>query len=88
VPALAQEPCRAGTACYHRAMNKTPVLLAAAVLAACTSTPATRDSDRALNVLVEEYFDSQLELSPMNATAIGDSRYDDRLDQSTSPGFR
>jgi uncharacterized protein (DUF885 family) len=69
-------------------MNKTPVLLAAAVLAACTSTPATRDSDRALNVLVEEYFDSQLELSPMNATAIGDSRYDDRLDQSTSPGFR
>ena len=24
----------------------------------------------------------------MNATAIGDSRYDDRLDESTSPGFR
>jgi uncharacterized protein (DUF885 family) len=47
-----------------------------------------RDSDRALNALVEEYFDSQLELSPMNATAIGDSRYDDRLDESTSPGFR
>ena len=24
----------------------------------------------------------------MNATAIGDTRYDDRLDESTSPGFR
>jgi uncharacterized protein (DUF885 family) len=41
-----------------------------------------------LNSLVEEYFERQLELSPMNATAIGDPRYDDRLDDSTSPGFR
>src|SRR5688572_1622144 len=69
-------------------MKKTPVLLATALLVGCTATPATRDSDQALNALVEEYFDSQLELSPMNATAIGESRYDDRLDESTSPGFR
>jgi len=41
-----------------------------------------------LNKLVEEYFERELELSPMNATAIGDPRYDDRLDDSTSPGFR
>ena len=47
-----------------------------------------RVADAELNSLVEEYFDSQLELSPMNATAIGDSRYDDRLDETTSPGFR
>lgn len=44
--------------------------------------------DAALNALVEEYFERQLELSPMTATAIGDSRYDDRLDESTTPGFR
>ena len=69
-------------------MKKTPVLLATALLVGCTATPATRDSDQTLNALVEEYFDSQLELSPMNATAIGESRYDDRLDESTSPGFR
>ena len=41
-----------------------------------------------INDLVEEYFDRQLELSPMSATAIGDTRYDDRLDENTSPGFR
>ena len=69
-------------------MKSSPVLLATAVLVACTTTPSTRDADRAMDALVEEYFDSQLELSPMNATAIGESRYDDRLDQSTSPGFR
>jgi uncharacterized protein (DUF885 family) len=59
----------------------------AALLSACVSLPA-RNSDSALNALVEEYFESQLELSPLNATAIGDTRYDDRLDETTSPGFR
>jgi len=58
------------------------------MLAACTTTPPPSTPDAALNSLVEEYFERQLELLPMNATAIGDSRYDDRLDDSTSPGFR
>jgi uncharacterized protein (DUF885 family) len=61
---------------------------AAVILCACATTPAAKSPDAALNALVEEYFDRQLELSPMNATAIGDSRYDDRLDETTSPGFR
>ena len=63
-------------------------LLAAAVLGACAAPPATRTPESALNALVEEYFDRQLELLPMAATSIGDSRYDDRLDETTSPGFR
>jgi uncharacterized protein (DUF885 family) len=63
-------------------------MLAAAMLAACSTSPPPRSPDAALNALVEEYFDRQLELLPMNATAIGDSRYDDRLDDSTSLGFR
>jgi uncharacterized protein (DUF885 family) len=58
------------------------------LLSACATEPAAKSPDAALDALVEEYFDAQLELSPMNATAIGDSRYDDRLDESTSPGFR
>jgi len=41
-----------------------------------------------LNDLVEEYFERQLEMSPMSATAIGDTRYDDQLDETTSAGFR
>ena len=69
-------------------MKNYAVLLAAATVAACAAVPESRDSDAALNALVEEYFDSQLALSPMNATAIGDSRYDDQLDETTSPGFR
>ncbi len=60
----------------------------AALVSACASLPSTRSADATLNALVEEYFDRQLELSPLNATAIGDTRYDDRLDETTSPGFR
>jgi uncharacterized protein (DUF885 family) len=69
-------------------MKNPAMLLAAAGLAACAGAPPDRSPEAALDALVEEYFDRQLELSPMNATAIGDSRYDDRLDESTSPGFR
>src|SRR5688572_18003072 len=75
------------SACYHRAMKKLalPTLL---VLGACASMPPSISPDAALDALVEEYFERQLELAPMSATAIGDSRYDDRLDESTTPGFR
>jgi uncharacterized protein (DUF885 family) len=59
-----------------------------ALVSACATRPAAKSPDAALDALVEEYFDVQLELSPMNATSIGDSRYDDRLDETTSPGFR
>ncbi len=69
-------------------MKKPLVMLVAAMLAACATTAPPHTPDAALNALVEEYFERQLELSPLNATAIGDSRYDDRLDDSTSPGFR
>ena len=68
-------------------MKNFSTLLAALGLSAC-ATGTTLTPDATLHALVEEYFDRQLELSPMSATAIGDSRYDDRLDESTSPGFR
>ena len=70
---------------------KHPAMLLAATRCAGRLRRCTRRHGHptaALNALVEEYFERQLELSPMNATAIGDSRYDDRLDESTSPGFR
>ncbi len=70
-------------------MKRPAVLLASVMIGACASYPAaTGRPDALLNTLVEEYFDSQLELQPMGATAIGDNRFDDRLDESTSPGFR
>ena len=67
---------------------KYPVLLVAVLLVACTASPPSRTPEAVLNDLVEEFFERQLELSPMAATAIGDTRYDDRLDETTSPGFR
>jgi uncharacterized protein (DUF885 family) len=67
---------------------KYPALLAAALLGACAASPPPSSPEAALNALVEEYFERQLELSPMAATSIGDSRYDDRLDENTSAGFR
>jgi uncharacterized protein (DUF885 family) len=69
-------------------VRKSAFLLAGVLLSACATHPPPRTPESALNTLVEEYFERELELSPMNATAIGDSRYDDRLDDSTSPGFR
>jgi uncharacterized protein (DUF885 family) len=69
-------------------MKKLATLLAATLVGACTSMPSPKSPDAALTSLVEEYFERQLELSPMSATAIGDSRYDDKLDESTSAGFR
>ena len=74
-------------------MKRPVVLMAAALLGACATTSPTRSPEvmtpeEKINRLVEEYFDTQLELSPMSATAIGDTRYDDRLDENTSPGFR
>jgi uncharacterized protein (DUF885 family) len=59
-----------------------------AMCAGCATRPAAETPDAALTALVEEYFEAQLELSPLSATAIGDSRYDDRLDESSSAGFR
>jgi uncharacterized protein (DUF885 family) len=64
------------------------LLIVAAALTACAGAPNHKSPDASLNALVEEYFEKQLEFSPMGATAIGDSRYDDRLDESTNPGFR
>ncbi len=69
-------------------MRKYLVLLAAAQLGACASAPRSVSPDAALNALVEEYFDRSLELSPMDATSIGDPRFDDRLDETTTAGFR
>jgi uncharacterized protein (DUF885 family) len=69
-------------------MKSFSTLLAAAALSACAAAPHPGSPDATLDALVEEYFDRQLELAPMNATAIGDSRFDDRLDESTSPGYR
>ncbi len=45
----------------------------------------TTDTSKALNQLFDDYFERSLELNPLQATFIGDHRYDDRLTNSISP---
>ena len=43
-------------------------------------------SSAALDQLAAEYWDAYLEANPLNATAMGDPRFDDRLADHTSEG--
>jgi uncharacterized protein (DUF885 family) len=64
--------------------------LAASPGFAAESSPAgvsgSADS-AALHRLFEDYFERQLELSPLTATFIGDHRYDDKLTNNLAPEF-
>ena len=46
------------------------------------------DSATALNELVEEYFERQLEMNPLQATQIGDDRYDDQFPNYLGDEYR
>ena len=55
-----------------------PALLSVFFAPAGMADPAV---DSAFDALAEDYLDAMPELSPVNATLIGDHRFDDRLDQ-------
>ena len=58
-------------------------------LSACASEPPeVENAASTLAALVEEYFERNLELSPLTATAIGDPRWDDRLTNDIGPEHR
>ena len=69
------------------------ICLAAFILAGCAAQPVATiaapaaDTNAALTAIVEEYFESHLQQFPTLATAIGDTRYNDRLEASASPAF-
>ena len=48
----------------------------------------TVDASVQLATLFDEYFERNLELNPLSATAIGDDRYDDRMSISMSQEYR
>ena len=54
---------------------------------AATTAAATAEARR-LHELVEAYFEEQLRLRPLQATSIGDPRYNDRYEVSISPEWR
>ena len=77
---------------------------AATFLASCATEPAhapagasspapaavggVRAESQQLHVLLDEYFEQQLELNPLLATSIGDARYNDRFEVSIAPEWR
>ena len=77
---------------------------AATLLAACATDPVqapagasppapapvvdARAESQRLHVLLDEYFEQQLELNPLLATSIGDARYNDRFEVSIAPEWR
>jgi uncharacterized protein (DUF885 family) len=82
-------------------MKRLSTLLAAALLAACTTAPeqpapapaqdlAARKAAEAekLHRLFEDYFEENLVLNPIQATSIGDGRYNDRFPDFLSPEGR
>ena len=56
--------------------------------AAVTEEAAKVDAGEALHALFNEHFERNLEMNPIEATSIGDNRYNDRLANTLSPEFR
>jgi uncharacterized protein (DUF885 family) len=72
---------------------RTRIVTVALLLLTLPSAPRaaggeTKLSPAALDALVEGYFDEGLQLFPLDATAIADSRYDDRLPNDISEEHR
>ena len=74
-----------------RHMHKTALI---GLLAACSFTVAAKDSDTvaarvaAQNTLFEEQYQSDLKAHPERATAIGDYRYNDQLDDYSPAAYQ
>ena len=71
------------------------ILAATFLVASCSSDQPPvepqveiADAAAALNELFDDYFERGLELNPLQATAIGDYRYNDKLANSIGPKYR
>ena len=67
------------------------ILAATLFVSACgggQQDTAPEDAATALAALFDDHFERNLELNPMNATSIGDDRYDDRMAISMSQDYR
>ncbi|MCI0571185.1 MAG: DUF885 domain-containing protein [Myxococcaceae bacterium] len=80
-------------------MTRLTVLAAAVLVTACATVPQatapTADlpdrkaaESRKLHALFEDYFEARLELNPVEATSIGDDRYNDRFSVTIAPDHR
>ncbi|MBB6092832.1 uncharacterized protein (DUF885 family) [Povalibacter uvarum] len=70
-----------------RALRQSTFALVLAVAGLSLAQAAAPGASPELNKLFDDYFEKSLELSPLQATFIGDDRYDDKLTNSISPEF-
>lgn len=68
----------------HLLLANTSLALGLAV-SPCFAAQQPGDDSAALHRLFEDYFERSLQLNPLQATFIGDHRYDDRLPNNISP---
>lgn len=64
------------------------LVIALTLLPSAAAVSAERARDAQLHRLFEDYFERSLELNPLQATFIGDPRYNDRLTNDISPEHR
>ncbi len=77
-----------GAAGEAKQVSSAPAATATAVNAAAETEDSAETASARLASLVEAYFEENLELNPVSATFIGDSRYNDRLGNSIGPEHR
>jgi uncharacterized protein (DUF885 family) len=66
---------------------KKPLSLALLVLlSSCSSSP--KNTSTSIDQIIDDYFEESLKLYPLNATAIGDHRFDDQLTIPITEAFR
>ena len=70
-----------------RRFTRSALLLSCCAVAACTVSPSVKSRLAAQNALFEEYYQADLRAHPERATAIGDYRYNDRLDDYSPAGM-
>jgi uncharacterized protein (DUF885 family) len=73
---LSLVPCLAGSQAPAAAPAEQPVAAPVA------------DAGQRLNAMFEQYFEEYLELNPLDATQLGDNRYNDRLPNYIGPEYR
>ncbi|MGD9340365.1 MAG: DUF885 domain-containing protein, partial [Chromatiales bacterium] len=77
-----------GSAGEAKRVSSAPAATATAVNPAAETEESAETASARLASLVEAYFEENLELNPVSATFIGDSRYNDRLGNSIGPEHR
>jgi uncharacterized protein (DUF885 family) len=86
-PAFARLSCLIGCALLLAACSRPHPAQSSAAAAKSAALPASSAAAARVNAIAEKYWDDDLALHPLTATALGDRRYDDRFGDYASPNW-